>query len=220
MKIRICTPVVADDIEEFLLHLAKVQKISSFIELRVDSIEDFNLEQLATIKKQTRVKSIFTCRSISQGGKYRGQEKARVALLQNALENFEYVDIELETMRANRFTRSNFSKLIVSYHNFERTPSYWDMQKIIFEMNQYKPDILKIATKVNEEYEAVKLYRLLTNKPKEEERIVIGMGDKGKITRVLGPMLGGFLTYASTPWGESAEGQIDLKELEKIFEHF
>src|SRR3989338_2103945 len=70
---------------------------------------------------------------------------------------------------------------------------------------------------IKKEHEVTKIYRLLTNKPHTEERIVIGMGEFGKMTRILGPMLGSYLTYASTPYGESAPGQIDINELKEIY---
>jgi 3-dehydroquinate dehydratase-1 len=47
--------------------------------------------------------------------------------------------------------------------------------------------------------------------------IVLGMGDKGKITRVLQPYLGGYLTFASLDGSNSAPGQIDYNDLEKLY---
>jgi 3-dehydroquinate dehydratase-1 len=217
INIKICSPVIGTTLEEFLDNLKKTQAISSFIELRVDYIKNFSIKDIEIISENVKVKSIFTCRTNKEGGRFNGDEKARVEILQQALQTkFDYVDIELSTMRQNSFKRSN-SKLIISYHNFLETPSYWDMQSIIREMNEYKPDVLKIATFMKEEYEDTKIYRLLTNKPHTEERIVIGMGEKGKMTRIIGPLLGSYLTYASTEFCESAPGQIDIEEFKKIY---
>jgi 3-dehydroquinate dehydratase-1 len=70
---------------------------------------------------------------------------------------------------------------------------------------------------VNEDYDLTQLYRIMVNKPKKEERIVVGMGEKGKMTRILGPMLGSYLTYASTPLAKSAPGQININSLKSIY---
>lgn len=216
-NIKICTPVIGKTVEEFLVNLKKTQELSSFVELRVDYIENFSVNDIEIISENVKAESIFTCRTNKEGGKFNGDEKARIEILQKALNSdFDYVDIELSTMKEHIFKRGN-SKLIISYHNFLETPSYWDMQSIIREMNEYKPDVLKIAIMMKEEYEDTKVYRLLTNKPHTEERIVIGMGKKGRMTRIIGPFLGSYLTYASTEFGESAQGQIDINELKKIY---
>ena len=217
MNIRICTPVVGKTKEEFLSNLKKTQELSDLIELRVDYLGGVTPEAIREIRQQTIKPAIFTCRSADEGGKFTGIEQQRIELLQSAIGMFEHVDIELPTMQEHSFHRNEKTKIIISYHNFDETPSYWDMQKIVYDMNELKPDILKIATMVVKDYEVTKLYRLLTNKPHTEDRIVVGMGQQGRMTRVLGPLLGGYLTYASTEYGESAPGQIDIKELQTIY---
>ena len=217
MNIRICTPVIGNTKEEFLSNLHKTQEISDLIELRVDYLGTITQHELRELRQHVTKPCILTCRRSDEGGKYQGSEEQRVELLQQAIGMFEYVDIELFTMQNHIFQRHEKTKIIVSYHNFKETPSYWDMQKVMYDMNERKPDILKIATMVQKEYEVTKLYRLLTNKPHTEERIVIGMGEQGRMTRILGPLLGGYLTFASTPYGESAGGQIDIKLLQSIY---
>lgn len=217
MNIRICVPVIGSTKQEFLLNLQKIQEVSDFVELRVDSMGHVTEEDIFEIQSQVQKKAIFTCRKAEEDGSYKGTEEMRLRLLQKAIGVFDYVDIELSTMQEHLFVRNDRTKIIVSYHNFIETPRYWDMQKVIYDMNQYKPDILKIATMVNKEYEVTKLYRLLTNKLHTEERIVIGMGKLGRMTRILGPLLGSYLTFASSEYGESAPGQIDIEELKNIY---
>lgn len=218
MNIRICTPVVGETVEIFLENLKKTQEISELIELRIDSIKNIQIKDLDTIREKSTVRAIATCRKKEEGGHFDGSEEERVKILQRAIGLFDYVDIELSTIQRHAFERNDKTKLIISYHNFDHTPSYWDMQKIIHDINKHSPDIIKIATMIQKEHEVTKIYRLLTNKPHTEERIVIGMGEKGRMTRILGPLLGSYLTYASTEWGESAPGQIDIKKLSKIYD--
>ncbi len=218
MNIKICTPVTGETLEDFLSNLESIQHVSQFIELRVDYIANVSTSDIQTIKEATKVEAIFTCRKKEEGGFFQGGEEERIHILQKAAAlAFDYIDVELSTIKEYKIIKKPQTKLIISYHNFEKTPSYWDMQSIIYEMNTFAPDILKIATMMKEEYESTKLYRLLTNKPHTEERIVIGMGEKGKMTRILGPLLGSYLTYAATEFGESAPGQLSLEELQKIY---
>lgn len=148
-------------------------------------------------------------------------ESLRRNILQKGFDlEFDYIDIELSTIEKWQPKQSEKTKLIISYHNFEKTPHFWVLNKIIFQMNQYSPNVIKIATMVNDEYDNTQLYRIMVNKPKKEERIVVGMGEKGKMTRILGPMLGCYLTYASTPFSQSAPSQVDITELKAIYKHF
>lgn len=217
MNIRICTPVVGNTMEEFLKNLEKTQEISNLIELRIDYISSVTAADLDIIREATSVPAILTCRPSSEGGHFNGSEEDRIHILQSAIGIFEYVDIELTTIQHYTFIRNEKTQLIISYHNFEETPSYWDIQKTIYDINASKPDIIKIATMINRDYEVGKIYRLLTNKPKSENRIIVGMGKMGKVTRILGPLLGSYLTYASTKWGETAPGQIAMSELKKVY---
>lgn len=218
MNIKICTPVIGETVDQFLDNLEQIQKISKFVEIRADFIKNLSVDDVAKIKENTMVDSIFTCRRKEEGGNFQGSEDERRTIIKKAIDaQFDYVDIELSTMKEEEILKKGITKIIVSYHNFEKTPSYWDMQSIIHDMNSFKPDVLKIATMMKEEYESTKIYRLLTNKPHNEERIVLGMGEQGRMTRILGPLLGSYLTYASTEFGGSAPGQIEFEELQKIY---
>lgn len=217
-NIRIFTPVIGTSIEKFLENLEKTQQISDYIELRVDTIENLAKSELMSIKKALKKEAIFTCRKNSEGGFFSGEENKRVDILQKALDlHFECVDIEFSTIEEYTLVSNHRTKIIISYHNLNETPSYWDLNKIILRIKQHKPDIVKIATMINEEYERTKIYRLLTNKSHEEKRIVLGLGFKGKITRILAPLLGSYLTYASTPYSTPQPEDVGLNDLKEIY---
>ncbi|OGK57985.1 type I 3-dehydroquinate dehydratase [Candidatus Roizmanbacteria bacterium RIFCSPLOWO2_02_FULL_41_9] len=217
-KIRICTPVTGKTLDEFLANLQKVQTVSDLIELRTDYVSELTVKDVNLLKNKTTKTAIFTCRNCHEGGKFSGKEEKRLAIIQAAIDQmFDYVDIELNTIVKHPFKNRSLANTILSYHNFEETPNYWEMNKLIFQMNQYKPKIIKIATMVKEEYENVKLYRLMVNKPHTENRIIIGMGKKGTMTRILGPLLGNYLTYAATDYGETAPGQITIEKLKETY---
>ncbi|MBR2141394.1 MAG: type I 3-dehydroquinate dehydratase [Rickettsiales bacterium] len=215
--IKICSVVVGDTLEEFLKNLDMVQEVSNFVELRVDYIENFSIDYLDIIRKNTIKESIFTCRSVAEGGKFSGNKKSLAEIIKRANElKFDHVDVELSMLDEVDFSEK-FSKIIGSYHNFRETPSYDELVNIYDTIKKHKiVDIVKIATNVVNDDDNIELVKLLISKTKENI-IAIGMGDKGKITRIISPLLGGYLTFASVKKNISASGQFSLEELNKIY---
>jgi len=217
-KIRICTVVIGTSQQEFLRNLENTQKVSGFVELRVDYVEDIDKASLAEIKTATRKENILTCRDPRQNGKFQDGEEKRVELLQEAINiGFGHIDIELSTLEKHSFARKKGVQIIASYHNFEETPSYNELWGIVARMNRVDADIIKIAVKSKSETDNKKLFRLLLDNATEKEMIVLGMGEAGRMTRILSPLLGGYLTFASLGEQSSAKGQIDLQEMHSIY---
>ena len=107
-------------------------------------------------------------------------------------------------------------KIIGSYHNFNNTPSYNELLNIYNNIKQYDfVDVVKIVTNVINDNDNIELVKLLINKDKDI--IILGMGEKGKITRIISPLLGGYLTFASVDNNISASGQIFLNDLIQIY---
>lgn len=217
-KIKICTPIVGQTIAQFCRNLVRIQKKSNCVELRVDYIENLGIEDLDKLRAQSFRESILTCRSVSEGGKFQGKESKRKAILGQAIKlGFEHVDIELATMEKSDFQRRAGVKIIVSEHNFQKTPSFAGLQSILERIKKQKPDIIKIASKVNCPEDNRELLRLLLDQDKGDKMIVIGMGKKGLITRVASPLLGGYLTFAAVRGQKTASGQLDLDDLKRLY---
>jgi len=224
----ICIPVMGETISVFLSHLRDVMALSDFIELRFDSLRDVTSEKqvkilktiLSKITRDTRF--IFTCRPRSEGGAYRLGEAERKVLIESFIEMYHaqgftngYIDIESSSLAKWSFELSDMP-LIVSYHNYSKTPSTHEMIKLVVEMKKYHPRIVKIATMVNSEEDCHNLYRLQLSNLKVP-MLVIGMGEKGKVTRVVSPLLGSPWVYASSQYGASAPGQYQFDEIRRIF---
>lgn len=214
--IKICSVVIGDSLEEFLNNLHKVQEVSNFVELRVDYIKDLSIEYLDIIKKQTIKENIFTCRSVNEGGKFAGSKEDLKRIIYRANElQFNHIDIEISMLENINFDNKN-CKIVGSYHNFNNTPNYDELLNIYKNIKQYDfVDIVKIATNVVNDNDNIELVKLLISKDKDI--IVLGMGEKGKITRIISPLLGGYLTFASVDNNISASGQISLNDLIKIY---
>lgn len=216
--IRICAVVTGKNLAEFLANLRAGQKQTNWVELRADYIKNFKSEDIEKIKTAVKTHSIFTCRKKSEGGRFNGSEKDRFRILESASKaGFDYIDIEFSSI--NKLKIKNKAKatgIIVSYHDFKKTPSQKQLERILDKMRKTKANVIKIVTKANKEIDSDRLLNLLGGKLEKEDLIILGMGPKGKITRLFSPMLGGFLTFASI--GKiTAPGQMTVKELKKIY---
>lgn len=204
-KIKICTPVIGKTLKEFLKNLDRVQEVSEMVELRIDKIKNLSEQDLKLIRTKTVKEVIFTSR--------------RKEIILKALKlEFDYVDVDLSLIKELKLLKSKKTKIIVSFHDFKKTPGIKELTMIINVMRKYNAEVLKIAIMVNDDQDVKNLFQILLNKKKDEKMIVVGMGEKGKITRILGPLLGSFLTFASTQSGKTAQGQIDIMKLKKIYQ--
>src|SRR5690606_29466642 len=105
------------------------------------------------------------------------------------------------------------AKVIVSFHDFKRTPSAARLKSIAKRMVDLKADIIKIATFVNTLEDTQKLIDLaLELKKKRQPHIVVGMGEKGISTRILGQKLGNELQFVTLE-ERTAPGQLSLQEM-------
>lgn len=216
-KPRICAVVLNENLTDFLVQLEKAQQNADMVELRIDYIKNLSKEILTLIKDKTHKSAIVCCRSVRHGGKFQGSVDEQQAILQESNDlRFDYIDIDLAVAK-NIKIKNKFSKVILSYHDFEKTPSLKELTQRAVEMRVYKPDVLKFAVSVHNDKDVEVVLTFLLDKKPDEKMIVIGMNEVGKITRLLSPLLGGYLTFASVNDLPSASGQMDIRTLEEWY---
>lgn len=132
-----------------------------------------------------------------------------------------WVDIDTESDEAFRMELSKMAgkhgcRVIASYHNFEGTPDSGELESLAASCISKGGDLAKIACKVKEIPDVVRLLRLYEL---DMQIISIGMGRMGRITRLAAPFLGAPFTYASYGAGlEAADGQIAGADMKMIYE--
>lgn len=167
-----------------------------------------------------RVQWIACNRKVDEGGLWSGDEYSRVMELFKAVElGASFVDIELSTADVksvvSRLKRCGV-KVIISKHITTHTPSLDELRVIVNQMINLGADVWKVATKANDIRDNLVVLQLI--KEFKVPGISLAMGDLGVISRVLSPLVGGFLTYASVSKGsESAPGQLTVYELKSIY---
>ncbi|WP_456328764.1 type I 3-dehydroquinate dehydratase [Archaeoglobus sp.] len=170
------------------------------VELRLDI---FDFRDVKVDKEK-----ILTCRRISDGGKFEGDDVKRLELIREAFDllNPEYVDLE------NDLPDSAFDfncKIIESYHNFRETPDYHELKRIVEER---RGDIVKIATMGRSKKDVEKIVRILVN---YDDVVAFLMGDEFSFTRIFAAYLCSPLVYCYVG-RPKAPGQLSLADAREI----
>jgi 3-dehydroquinate dehydratase type I len=222
----ICIPIVATTTETAMAQMEKGASLADVLELRIDQIRDVDLEQLMNGKRSgTRI--LVTNRRKDEGGDFAGNERERITLLKDAVAlGADYVDIEASTEKlliSELMTQiekhHNRTKLIISSHDFSGTPSDKTLQKRFDACSKIGGDIVKIVTYAHTVEDNLRVLELIPfARNKEQAIIALCMGEQGKISRVMAPLLGASWTYASLEKGaESAPGQLTAEEMRLIY---
>lgn len=191
-----------------------------FLELRVDALGKIGFKEIEKIKKANKILPvIITVRSKKEGGINYLSEKKRKEIFFETIPFVSFVDIELSSNKILKevinYAHKYKKRVIVSYHNFKHTPQVLLLKRKIQQAVSYGADIVKIATFINQKEDILTLARLLTEPDKH--LIIMGMGEMGKVTRVIFPLLGSLLTYTFYK-SPTASGQLPLEKMKKIKE--
>jgi len=208
----ICIPLVSRTEGEIEADMASAVGLADVVELRMDYAPAADLRRLLE-KRAGPV--IVTNRPAREGGAFTGSEGERLALLQTAVDlGAEYVDVEWDCV--SRIRRGGRTKLIVSRHDFQRTPE--DLVRLHAEIVHCGADIAKIACLARDLRDNLRIFELL--RASKHPTIALCMGELGQISRVLGRKFGNVLTYASLRAGsESAPGQITAADLRDLYRY-
>lgn len=185
-------------------------------ELRVDRFSRTGAEHvLAQAEAFKALPILATVRSALEGGAWAGTEEERLDLFRALAPQVQALDIELSSREilgdVIAAAHRNDTVAIVSYHNFELTPSTEELQAVIDDAKSAGADVVKVSTMVTSESDVRRLASLLLHAGEDTRLIVIAMGGIGAVSRVFFPALGSRITY-SFFGASSAPGQLDFPE--------
>jgi 3-dehydroquinate dehydratase type I len=204
-----------------LVAVKEANRWADLIELRIDYLRGVKLALLLEDRKKP---FIVTNRRKEEGGKYKGEERERLIVLQKAIDlGADYVDVELATERSFlrdlvRYKRE--TQIILSFHDFRKTPSIKELQKLFGHMVRLGADVVKIVPFARCWEDNLNILSLIPFAKERKQKIVaFCMGEKGKISRIFSPFLGAAWTYASLDKNKlSAPGQLAVRELKDLWE--
>jgi 3-dehydroquinate dehydratase type I len=110
--------------------------------------------------------------------------------------------------------------MILSFHDFQRTPPLGELRKIMERMIRYGADVAKIVPFARSWDDNLKVLALIPYAQRRRQAIVtFCMGEKGKMSRIFSPLMGAAWTYASLGRTRaSAPGQLTVTEMKEIWE--
>jgi 3-dehydroquinate dehydratase type I len=194
---------------------------ADLIEVRLDCLKDYNA--LGDVAAHGKTSKIATSKLHNCRGEFSGTETEQLQLLLSAAKNgFEYVDIELsnpklkETVKELRLLKV---KLIVSFHDFAETPSLSELNSVLEREIASGADVCKIVTTAKQIEDNLVLLNFTSTASIKAKVVCFAMGELGKVSRVLSPLLGGYFTFASLERGsETAAGQMTIQEMKTAYE--
>ncbi len=211
-------PKVCTVLTKFDERYVKVANSSDLVEVRIDMIGD----SWTALAKMIEKPWIACNRRKDEGGLWNFDEESRVKELLRAI-NFgaEYIDIELKSSNIKKVVknvREVGTKVLISYHNFDRTPPLKELKKIFENEVELGADVCKIVTTAKSFEDNLTILRLIRECYKIAPVVAFCMGEAGVLSRILSPFFGGMFTYASIGHGlESAKGQVDFEKLEDFY---
>jgi len=211
----ICVPLFQKDRKNVLKVANEAIKLGAdLLELRIDVLLDPDPQKIIHLIEEINFPLISTNRMKEEGGYFRGSEDERTEILIETAEYVDYVDIELQTDEKHRSRVINASKsTIVSYHNFQRTPPLNELLDIVKKEKELGT-IAKFAVMPQNMQDTLNVLQVVNQ---SDNTIGIAMGEMGSYTRVLAPLFGSPLVYASSNRG-SAPGQLNINETKEIID--
>jgi 3-dehydroquinate dehydratase type I len=219
--LKICVPILERTPEAALRRMKEANRIADLIELRIDSLKTPSLGALLAAGKRP---CIVTNRRKEEGGKFAGEERERLTILKEACAlGAAYADVEVGS--GKEFLKEMFAcrrktRIILSSHDFQKTPSPQELERLLTAMIRFGAAVVKIVTYAQSFEDNLKVLALIPSARKRGQKILsFAMGEKGRVSRIFAPFLGAAWTYAALETKRtSAPGQLTVQEMKSIWE--
>jgi len=192
------------------------------IEARVDLMEPSCVRENLDLIADYGFYSVLTVRPKWEGGGFRGDEDERLRLFESFVSHpaVGAVDVELRAEilpQIRGLVREEGKKLVVSYHDFEKTPDKGEIEELFKKAISKGADVVKLAFMGQSQSDAARVCSVMASL--SHPKIFMVMGEGGKFTRVVGFSFGSLLTY--TFFGKAvAPGQIEAEKLIELLSEF
>jgi 3-dehydroquinate dehydratase-1 len=193
-------------------------KTVDFLEVRVDHFID-DLPALTAALRKLKSPLIITVRHPDEGGAAPGLSFSRRAELYRQFLPFAaLIDVELRSAKALSPILDEARKAgvgrILSWHDFQKTPSTKALRQRWEKAREFAPEIIKFATRTRTARDFARLLDFLVTAPRRPAMSLMGMREFGKISRLTLARSGSVLNYGYL--GElQVPGQWEARELKE-----
>lgn len=232
---KICVPIVGSSREDILEQAAAIKNSpADLVEWRVDCLAGISTLSLLTVltflselrKTLGDLPLLFTFRTAKEGGEKELSPRDYEELYKSALSAglVDLLDVEMSqgeemVSKLLHIAHGKGVPVIVSSHDFAKTPSREDLVKTLKTMEAWGADIAKVAVMPQTE-EDVETLLCATEDFRETAdipAITISMGERGMVSRLSGEVYGSAVTFGTVGAG-SAPGQMDAVLLKQALE--
>lgn len=229
---KICVPIVGSSREDILEQAAAIKNSpADLVEWRVDCLSGISTLSLLTVltflselrRTLGDLPLLFTFRTAKEGGEKELSPRDYEELCKSALSSglIDLLDVELSqgeemVSRLLHIAHGKGVPVILSCHDFEKTPSGEDLVATLKTMEKWGGDVAKVAVMpqsgedVQTLMDACRTYTETAGIP----AIAISMGELGRPTRICAEQFGSAVTFGVVG-AASAPGQVDAFALEK-----
>ena len=180
-----------------------------------------DLQEALEIVKGISKRAVFTLRSVKQKGKFTGNNEDRIFWLkQLSLTQPMLLDVELQTLLDDDelvdFFTEQKTQILVSWHDFEKTPANNELVDVLGQMRIYS-NYVKVVTAARNVHDCIRLLELY-DVTTELNLISFAMGELGILSRVLCTIYGNApFTYAALEEA-IAPGQLTVQQMRKLYD--
>lgn len=209
---KICVPIKQEKSKLVLKELKLARKSADLVEIWFDEIIDFSDRNARLIEENASKPLLYKVTSFSI---------QRILSILKLIKKIDYLDIDISTdKKLVTKIRKIFPhiEIIISYHNFQNTPSLPQLFKLVEQMKKMPADIIKIAAHANSISDSLRMLSFLSQQSNQKQKFIcLCMGKYGRITRLAGHLVGNYLMYAPMSAAHiTASGQLTIHELQKI----
>ena len=167
---------------------------------------------------------IATIRTANEGGKLKVSDAEYEKIYSEYLKQpfMQLLDIEMfrDQTRVEKLTQRAHQKnvlVIMSNHDFDKTPAQQDIEQRLLKQDQMGADILKIAVMPKSKQDVLTLMNATLNVSQKSKKplLTMSMGRLGTISRIATANMGGSMSFGMISEA-SAPGQIDVAQLKQF----
>jgi 3-dehydroquinate dehydratase/shikimate dehydrogenase len=171
-----------------------------FLEIRLDMLQRPGAG-IAIIRRLLRrypeTVIVATCRREANGGEFGGSVREEIEILETAAAaGAALLDVEIETAEISPQAVEGLrekARVIVSFHNFERTPA---LTQVLRRMKKVPADLYKFATTARKPSDNLRVLSILEASA-GTPMVALAMGEIGVPSRILGPARNSAFTFAA-----------------------
>ncbi len=219
---KVCVAVgTADPDEMFRLVSAASERHESFVELRLDLLQNPADGPAVVDRVQRSLVSMLvlaTCRRKEAHGGFAGSVGEQKMILEASIASgAQMVDVEIESAEQALDLTAELrekARVVLSYHNFQKTPA---LGPVLRRLRRHPADIYKIVTQTEKPSDNLRLLEILNGA--DTLLVALGMGEQGVASRVLSASRGAAFTFAAPDEAPgTAAGQFSASAMRNEFQ--